>query len=154
MERIDKASRIIRASPQVIYRALLDPAAMIVWRPPEGMHGVMYEFDPRVEGIFRMALVYNNTDHALQGKTSGDTDVATVRFVELMEDERVVEAAEFESDDPAFAGTMIITTTLVPVSGGTEVTIACSNVPSGIRPEDHYQGISSTLKNLAAFTEK
>lgn len=75
------------------------------------------------------------------------------RFVELVPDERVVETVEFVSDDPAFAATMKITTTLMPVSGGTEVTIRCENVPSGIRPDDHQVGMASTLKNLAAFIE-
>jgi uncharacterized protein YndB with AHSA1/START domain len=75
------------------------------------------------------------------------------RFLELVPNECLVELVEFESDDPAFAGAMTITTTLAPVSGGTEVTVLCENVPSGIRPSDHQAGLTSTLKNLAAFTE-
>ena len=59
---------------------------------------------------------------------------------------------EYETGDPAFACEMTITTTLVPVSGGTEVTFKASNVPAGIRPEDHHKGILSTLENLAELT--
>jgi hypothetical protein len=60
----------------------------------------------------------------------------------------------FESGDPSFAGEMTITTTLVPVSGGTKVIFTAKNVPAGIRPEDHYKGMMSTLENLADFTQK
>jgi hypothetical protein len=60
---------------------------------------------------------------------------------------------EFESDDPAFAGTMKMTWSLAPVAEGTEVTVVCENVPNGIRKEDHDTGLRSTLENLASFTE-
>ncbi len=59
---------------------------------------------------------------------------------------------KFESDDPAFAGTMTIAWTLAPVPGGTSVRVVCENVPHGIAQEDHVAGLSSTLANLAAFT--
>ena len=74
-------------------------------------------------------------------------------LLELVRNERIVERVEFESDDPAFAGAMTITTTLAAVSGGTEVSIPCENVPVGIGPSDHQAGLASTLSNLAAFTE-
>ncbi|MEJ6785698.1 hypothetical protein [Aminobacter sp. Piv2-1] len=50
---------------------------------------------------------------------------------------------QFESDDPAFAGTMRIVTTLEPVEGGTRVTVSCQDVPSGIGEDDHLKGIAS-----------
>lgn len=150
-ERIDSGSRVIKAPPETIYRAFLDPAAVVSWRPPEGMTGQVHTFEPREGGTFRMSFGY--TDQAVRGKTSEHADIFTGRFLELVPDERIVELIEFESDDPAFAGEMKITTTLARVSDGTEVTISCENVPSGIRPEDHYEGIMSSLKNLAAFTE-
>ncbi|SEE57285.1 Uncharacterized conserved protein YndB, AHSA1/START domain [Rhizobiales bacterium GAS191] len=152
-KRTDSASRVIRASPRTIYRALLDPAAVASWRPPDGMEGQIYAFDPREGGTFRMSFAYTDADHTVRGKTSEHADMFQGRFLELVPDERVVELVEFESDDPAFAGAMTIITTLAAVSGGTEVTILCENVPSGIRPSDHQTGMMSTLKNLAAFTE-
>ncbi|MFZ5792942.1 MAG: SRPBCC domain-containing protein, partial [Pseudomonadota bacterium] len=75
------------------------------------------------------------------------------RFVELLPYERIVEDVVFASDDPAFAGTMRVTTTLTPVADGTRVTIACANVPAGIGPDDHQAGMASTLRNLAGFIE-
>ena len=75
------------------------------------------------------------------------------RFLELVPDKRVVEIVEFESDDPAFAGAMTIITTLAVVPGGTEVTIRCENVPSGIWLSDHQEGMTSTLENLAVFAK-
>lgn len=150
-KRVDSASRFIMASPQTIYQAFLDPEAVASWRPPEGMKGQIYAFDPREGGTFRMSLAY--TDDTLRGKTSEHTDVIQGRFLELVPNERIVELVEFESDDPAFAGAMTVITTLTAISGGTEVTIRCENVPNGIRASDHQAGIMSTLNNLAAFTE-
>ncbi len=152
-KRTDSASRVIVASPRTIYQAFLDPEAVASWRPPEGMKAQIYAFDPREGGTFRMSFAYTDTDHAVRGKTSAHADVFQGRFLELVPGERIVELIEFESDDPAFAGTMTVTTTLAAVSGGTEVTILCENVPTGIRPSDHQMGLTSTLKNLAAFTE-
>jgi uncharacterized protein YndB with AHSA1/START domain len=151
--RTDTASRIIRASPQTIYRALIDPAAIVRWRPPTGMKAHVYAFDARVGGTFRMSFSYTDANHDVRGKTSEDADVFEGRFLELVPDERVVELIEFESDDPASAGSMTVTTSLRAVDDGTEVTIRCENVPEGIRPEDHAVGMASTLDNLASFTE-
>lgn len=151
--RVDSASRIIKAPPHTIYRALIDPEAIAAWRPPEGMKGEMLAFEGREGGLYRMSLTYIGTEHDLRGKTTEHADVVEGRFLELVPDRRVVEVVEFESDDPAFAGSMTITTALAAVPGGTEVTIRCENVPDGIRPEDHQEGMASTLANLAAFTE-
>jgi uncharacterized protein YndB with AHSA1/START domain len=146
-------SRVIMASPQCIYQAFLDPQAVATWRPPEGMRAHVYAFEPREGGTFRMSLDYVDASHAVRGKTSEHSDVVQGRFLELVPYERIVERIEFESNDPAFAGTMLLTTTLTAVSGGTKVTVLCQNAPKGIRRSDHETGIRSTLKNLAAFTE-
>jgi uncharacterized protein YndB with AHSA1/START domain len=150
MARIDRASRVIRASPAVIYRAHLDPDAIAAWRPPEGMKAEIHAFEPREGGVYRMAFVYLGEG---QGKTSEKADVFEGRFVELVPDRKIVEQAMFESEDPAFAGTMTITTTLTPTPDGTEVAVAATDVPPGIRPEDHQVGMDSSLANLAAFVE-
>jgi uncharacterized protein YndB with AHSA1/START domain len=152
-KRVDAALRIIKASPEKIYQAFLDPEAIAAWRPPEGMTCEIYEFNPREGGTYRMSFGYADKDHKVGGKTSEDADVFQGRFMELVPGKRIVELVEFESDDPAFAGKMTITTTLVPVPGGTEVTFTAENVPSGIRREDHYEGMASSLKKLAEFTE-
>lgn len=153
-KRADTASRVIMASPQTIYQAFLDPAAIAAWRPPQGMKCDIYEFEPREGGAFRMSFGYTDSDHGTRGKTSAHADVFHGRFLELTPDKRIVELVEFESDDPAFAGGMTITTTLTPLANGTEVTFLCEQVPTGIKQEDHDAGMRSTLENLAAFTEK
>lgn len=152
-KRVDSGSRFIRASQHTIYQAYLDPKSIAAWRPPHGMRCEILEFEPYAGGKFRMAYIYT-AEHPVAGKTSEDADVFEGRFAELVPDQRIVEVVEFESHDPAFAGEMSITTILSPVDGGTEVTVMAENVPPGIRPEDHRQGIESSLLNLAEFTEK
>ena len=151
--RTHGASRVIRAAPRRIYEALIDPAAIVQWRPPKGMTAEIHAFDARPGGRFRMSFIYADKKPGTQGKTSEDADTFEGRFLELVPDERVVELIEFQSEDPAFAGRMTVTTSLAPVAGGTEVTVTCANVPTGISAEDHAVGMGSTLANLAAFTE-
>jgi uncharacterized protein YndB with AHSA1/START domain len=152
-KRTDSASRVIKASPQTIYRAFEDPGALVSWLPPKGMKGHIYEFDARAGGAYRMSLTYVGTDHSTKGKTSEHADVFKGRFLEFIPNERIVQLVEFESEDPIFAGEMIMTWTLATVPEGTLVTIICENVPEGIRKEDHDVGMRSTLENLAVFTE-
>ena len=151
LRRTDTGSRLIKASAETIYRALVDPEAVASWRPPQGMRAEILAFEPREGGTFRMAFIYE--DAGSHGKTSDNADVFEGRFVELVPDRRVVEVIEFESDDPAFAGAMRIVTTLEPVAGDTRVTVSCEDVPPGISEDDHREGIASSLANLAAFTE-
>jgi uncharacterized protein YndB with AHSA1/START domain len=151
--RVDSVSRIIMASQQAIYRAFVDAAAVAVWRPPAGMKCEIQAFDPRENGRFHMIFSYVAADHAVRGKTSEHVDAFHGHFQELIVGERIVEVVEFETDDPAFAGSMTVTTTLNVVPGGTNVTISCKNVPEGIASNDHKAGIHASLENLAAFVE-
>jgi uncharacterized protein YndB with AHSA1/START domain len=100
-----------------------------------------------------MAFEYTSTDDNGSGKTSQNADVFEGSFLELIPNKRIVELVKFESDDPSFDNEMKITTTLVPVSDGTEVRFSCEDVPDSIRPEDHQAGMKSSLQNLAALTE-
>lgn len=151
MSRVDTVSRHIAADAPRVYAALIDPEAMSVWRPPAGMRGEVLASDARPGGTFRMALHYD--DPHQQGKSGDGRDVFESRFVSLVENEKVVEAIDFSSADPAFSGTMTITTTLDALPDGTEVTIACTDVPPGIGQADHVAGLTSTLGNLAAWCE-
>jgi uncharacterized protein YndB with AHSA1/START domain len=152
-ERTHAASRVIEASPQRIFEALLDPAAIVQWRPPQGMTAEIHAFDAREGGRFRMSFLYADRKPGIRGKTSQDADMFEGEFLELVPGRRVVELIAFRSDDPAFTGKMTVTTSLVLIAGGTEVTITCTNVPRGISAEDHATGMASTLSNLAAFVE-
>ena len=80
MTRTDSASRLIKASAQTIYRALLDPQAVAQWRPPAGMKAEIYAFEPREDGAFRMAFTYTDAKHDVRGKTSEHADVFAGRF--------------------------------------------------------------------------
>jgi uncharacterized protein YndB with AHSA1/START domain len=100
-----------------------------------------------------MSLTYDGTDHITHGKTSEHADVVKGRFLEFASNERIVQLVEFESEDPVFAGEMIMTWSLIAIPEGTAVTIVCDNVPEGIRKEDHDVGLRSTLENLAVYTE-
>ena len=116
------------------------------------MRAEVHAFDAREGGSFRLSLTCTDR-RGPRGKFSGQADVVSGRFLELVPDTRMVELVELESDDPAFAGAMTVTMTLAPLEDGTEVTIRCDGVPAGIRPEDHAAGIASTLAKLAAFIE-
>ena len=152
-DRIDRASRLVRAPASGIYNALTDAAALAAWLPPEGMRGAVHAFEPRPGGRFSLTLTYETSHPTSAGKTSDDADTVEGRFIELVENERIVWDVDFVSDDPAFAGTMRMTWILASRAGGTEVTISAANVPPGIKPQDHAQGLASSLDNLAAHVE-
>ncbi len=114
------------------------------------MTGHIERWDGRPGGGYRMVLTYTDASDA-PGKSSADSDVVEARFVHLDEGERVVEAVDFESDDPAYAGTMTMSWTLTEHAGRTTVTITAEAVPSGISQADHDAGLRSTLSQLADY---
>jgi len=132
----------------VLYRALVDPVALAVWLPPEGMTARVEAFDACEGGRFRLVLVYSEPG---AGKSAADSDIVEGRFVALVPGARVVQDIDFVSDDPAFAGTMRMTWSFTPHPDGTLVAIACEHVPTGIRSEDHDIGLHSSLHNLATY---
>ncbi|HEX9964460.1 MAG TPA: SRPBCC domain-containing protein [Allosphingosinicella sp.] len=109
--------------------------------------------DPGPGGRYRIELTLEGEGHGVSGKTSERTDIASGRFLELVADRRVVQTVEFESADPAFAGTMVMTWSFDPGPEGTAVTVSASDVPRGIAADDHEAGLASTLENLANFVE-
>lgn len=153
MPRTDTASRTVTAPLDRVYAALLDPDAMLQWLPPSGMRARFERFDARPGGGYRMVLTYADASGAL-GKATADSDVVEVRFVELVPGVRVVQAVDFESDDPAFAGTMTMTWELVVTDDGTRVEIRAEDVPDGISASDHAAGLGSSLSNLAAYLDR
>ena len=142
-------SRIIRAGPDELFAAFIDPVALIDWLPPAEMTGKLQEFDARVGGGYRMSLFYPPDAQSFRGKTSDREDRVTVRFAELVPPSRMVEAINFVTDDPDFRGEMILTVTFVSVPGGTEVTLEFENLPPGLRPEDNDAGARLSLEQLA-----
>ncbi|MCL5997711.1 MAG: SRPBCC family protein [Chloroflexi bacterium] len=148
-----RVSRMIKAPRRKVYQAFLDPEAVAAWMAPDTMRSRVHTFDPREGGQFRISLTYQKPADSQRGKTSGDTDTYHGRFVQLVPDEKIVEAIEFESQELGFAGEMRMTVLLADVEGGTEVSLHYENVPTGIRPEDNEAGSRSSLQKLAALVE-
>jgi uncharacterized protein YndB with AHSA1/START domain len=147
--RTDATSLVVPADVVATYAALVDPGALAAWLPPAGMTGRFERFDLRPGGSYRLVLAYDDPA-ASPGKAGDGTDVVEARIVDVVPDERVVQAVDFESDDPAFAGTMTMTWSVRAVEGGTEVSIVAEDVPAGIAADDHATGMAASLANLAA----
>ena len=99
-----------------------------------------------------MILTYADASTA-PGKATADSDIVEARFVELVPGVRVVQAVDFVSDDPSYAGTMTMAWEIAAADDGARVTFRADNVPAGISAEDHAAGLASSLANLAAFVE-
>jgi uncharacterized protein YndB with AHSA1/START domain len=150
--RTDRGSRLIAAAPARVYEALVDPDALATWLPPTGMTGRFERFDLRPGGSYRMVLTYSDPSGA-SAKSTADSDVVDVRFVDVVPGRRIVQAVDFVSDDPDYSGTMTMTWYVVPLDGETRVDIVAEDVPPGISAEDHAAGFASTLDNLARYLE-
>jgi uncharacterized protein YndB with AHSA1/START domain len=153
MPRTDSASRVIAAPPARVFAALVDREALAAWLPPDGMTARFERFDPRPGGFYRLVLTYADASRAV-GKASADSDIVEARYVDIVPGVRVVQAVDFVSDDPAFAGTMTMTWEVTAVDGGTRVDITADKVPDGISAEDHATGLASSLVNLAEHVEQ
>jgi uncharacterized protein YndB with AHSA1/START domain len=145
-------ARHINAPRAAVYRALLDPVAIARWRVPSGMSSRVHSFDAREGGTFRISLTYD--DPAPTGKTVASTDTYHGRFVRLVPDTQVVEAIEFETDDPSMRGEMTITVTLVDADGGTDVVGVHDGLPPGVAASDNELGWQQSLARLASLVEK
>lgn len=134
--------RILKAPPERIYRAFLDPDAMAKFLPPHGFTGRVLEMDARVGGVYRMQFTNfgNGQTHAFGGK-----------YLELVPNEKIVNTDLF--DDPNLPGQMITTISLKAVSCGTELTAVQEGIPAAIPVEMCYLGWQETLMLLAQLVE-
>jgi uncharacterized protein YndB with AHSA1/START domain len=153
MSRTDTGSRVIAAPTDRVYAAFVDPDALRAWLPPDGMTGRFDRFDARQGGSYRLILTYADTSGS-PGKATPDSDVVEARFVDIVPGVRVVQAVEFVSDDPSYAGTMTMTWEVTAVDTGTRVEFRAEDVPDGISAKDHTAGLASSLANLAAYLER
>lgn len=151
--RTDTSFRLVAAPPDRVFDAFIDPDALTAWLPPGGMHGSFERFDVRPGGSYRMILTYDDASTA-PGKATADSDVVEARFVDIVPGVRVVQAVDFVSDDPSYAGTMTMTWEVTAVDEGTRVDIRAADVPDGISAEDHAAGLASSLAKLAAYVEQ
>jgi uncharacterized protein YndB with AHSA1/START domain len=144
---------VIAAPSGRVWAALVDPEALMAWLPPGGMTGRFEQFDARPGGSYRLVLTYADASGA-PGKATAESDIVEARFVDIVPGERVVQAVDFVSDDPAYAGTMTMTWEVTAVDARTRVDIVAEDVPDGISAEDHAAGLTSSLTNLAAYLEQ
>src|SRR5690606_33845415 len=134
--------RILRAPPERVYRAFLDPAALAKWNPPDGFTAVVHELDARVGGRFRISFVNfsNGQTHRFGGE-----------YRELVANERIVATDVF--DDPGLPGEIVTTTKLRAVAGGTELVVEQDGLPDVIPPEACRLGWQQSLDLLARLVE-
>jgi len=144
---------IIDATPLEVYRAFTSPHLLVQWLAPEGMTAEVHEFEAREGGLVRMSLHYDAPD-VDAGKTTASTDTYRARFLQLVPQEKIVQAIEFESDDPSYAGEMVMTVSISGMRQGTNLTIAFDNIPPGIALEDNEAGTESSLAKLARLVDR
>jgi uncharacterized protein YndB with AHSA1/START domain len=134
--------RVLRATPERVYRAFLDPDAKVKWLPPNGFTGKVHHMDARVGGSYKMSFT---------NFTTGKSHSFGGQYVELTPHERIRYTDKF--DDPNLAGAMQVTVSLKKVSFGTEVNITQEGVPDIIPSEACYLGWQESLTLLAKLVE-
>ena len=134
--------RVLRATPERVYRSFLDPDAMVKWLPPHGFTAKVHHLDARVGGTYKMSFTNFSAGngHSFGGE-----------YLELIENERIVHTDKF--DDPNLPGEMKTTITVKPVSVGTELDIVQEGVPEVIPPEACYLGWQESLQLLTLLVE-
>src|SRR3977135_2747950 len=153
LPRTGRGSRVIAGPLERVWRALIDPGVLMAWLPPGEMTGRFERFDARPGGSYRLVLTYADASGA-PGKATAASDIVEARFVDIVPAVRVVQAVDFVSDDPAYAGTMTMTWEVTAVDAGTRVDIRADDVPDGISADDHAAGLTSSLAKLAASLEQ
>jgi uncharacterized protein YndB with AHSA1/START domain len=148
-----RISRYINAPRDVVYRALIDGAAVAKWMVPYGMTSKVHAFDAQDGGTYRISLTYDALTGA--GKTTAHTDTYHGRFVKLAANERIEEVVEFETKDPSLRGEMTITFWLEDAEGtGTTLHAVHDKLPMGLSPADNEMGWHVALAKLASLVEK
>ena len=134
--------RVLRAAPEQVYRAFLQPDAMSKWLPPFGFTCTVHRMDPKIGGTFKMSFCNFSTgnSHSFGGE-----------YQELVPNELIRYTDKF--DDPNLPGEMRVTASLKEVSCGTELSIVQEGIPEAIPPEMCYLGWQESLVQLAQLVE-
>lgn len=134
--------RVLRSTPEKIFRAFLTPAAMCKWLPPHGFTGEVQQMDGEVGGSWRMSFTHFASGHS---QSFGG------KYLELVKNERLRYTSRF--DDPNLPGEMTTTIELRAVSCGTEFTAVQEGIPDAIPVEMCYLGWQESLRQLAQLVE-
>lgn len=134
--------RVLRVTPERIYRAFLDADAMAKWLPPNGFTGRVHHLDAKVGGTYRMSFT---------NFTTGKSHSFGGTYLELKPHERICHTDKFE--DPNMTGEMRTTITLKKVACGTELKVVQEGIPAAIPTEACYLGWQESLVLLAKLVE-
>jgi len=134
--------RVLRASPEKVYRAFIDPDAMVKWLPPNGFTGKVHQMDVKVGGTYRMSFT---------NFTTGKSHSFGGTYLELTPNQRLRYTDKF--DNPNLAGEMQTTIALKQVSCGTELNVTQEGIPAVIPAEACYLGWQESLMLLAKLVE-
>jgi len=137
-----RLERVLRSTPERIYRAFLDADAMSKWLPPNGFTGKVHQIDARVGGKYRMSFT---------NFTSGKSHSFGGEYLELVPNERIRHTDKF--DDPNLPGEMVVTVTLKKVLVGTELNIVQEGIPDVIPTEACLLGWQESLALLTKLVE-
>ena len=137
-----KLHRVVKAPPDRVYRALIDPSAIAKWLPPHGFTCQVHHLEAIVGGTYKMSFTNFSTgnSHSFGGE-----------YLELKPSERIRHTDRF--DDPNLPGEIITTVTLKQVSVGTELNIVQEGVPAAIPAEACYLGWQESLTLLVQLVE-
>ncbi len=134
--------RVLRGTPERVYRAFTNAAAQAKWLPPYGFTCTVHQFEPKVCGTFKMSFT---------NFTSGNSHSFGGKFLELKPNELIRYTDKF--DDPHLPGEMQVTVTLKKVSCGTELNVVQEGVPDVIPAEACYLGWQESLMQLATLVD-
>ena len=137
-----KLHRVVKAPPERVYRAFLDPSAIAKWLAPNGFTCQVHHLEAMVGGTYKMSFTNFSTgnSHSFGGE-----------YLELKPNELIRNTDRF--DDPNMPGEMITTVTLKQVSVGTELNIVQEGVPAAIPAEACYLGWQESLTLLVQLVE-
>ncbi len=134
--------RVLRTSPEKLFKAFIDPDAMCKWLPPHGFTAKMHHMDAKVGGTYKMSFT---------NFTSGNSHSFGGKFIEMVPGEKLVYTDAF--DDPNLPGTMRTTVVLKKVSCGTELNVTQEGIPEAIPVEMCYLGWQESLELLKQLIE-
>ncbi|HEX7115243.1 MAG TPA: SRPBCC family protein [Steroidobacter sp.] len=142
MSQTVRLHRVLKSTPDRLYRAFIDPDAMVKWMPPRGYTGKVHHIEPKVGGTYKMSFTNFTTgsSHSFSGK-----------YLEVVPNERLRYIDQF--DDPNLRDEMMITVAIKPVSVGVELTLTQENLPAVIPLEACYLGWQESLEALAHLVE-
>ena len=137
-----KLHRVLKSTPDRVYRAFLDPDAMAKWLPPNGFTGKVHSIEPRVGGTYKMSF---------KNFTTGESHSFGGKYLELVPNERIRHTDRF--DDNNLPGEMVTTVTIKQVSVGVELNVVQEGIPEAIPVEACYLGWQDSLTLLTQLVE-